>query len=66
MTLFKMTVTITIMTITMIIIIIIIITIMISTRIFENITEKLGKITFFLFTILRVLLPPKVFYVTHW
>ena len=38
---------------------------MISTTIFQNITEKLEKMTYFLFTILGVLLPPKVLYANH-
>ena len=36
----------------------------ISITIFQNITEKLEKMTYFVFTILGVLLPPKVFYAT--
>ena len=48
-----------------IIIIITIITIMISTTIFQNITEKLEKMTYFAFTMLGVLLLPKVFYAIH-
>ena len=43
----------------------IIITMMISTTIFQNITEKLEKMTYFVFTILEVLLPAKVLYATH-
>ena len=43
-----------------IIIILVIIPIIISTTIFQNITEKLEKMTYFVFTILGVLLPPKV------
>ena len=43
----------------------IIITMMISTTIFQNITEKLERMTYFVFTILEVLLPPKVLYATH-
>ena len=39
--------------------------IMISTAIFQNITEKLENITYFVFTILEILLPPKVLYATH-
>ena len=54
MTLYKLIIAI-IMTITIIVIIIII---MISTTMFQNITEKLEKITYFVFTILGVLLPP--------
>ena len=54
MTLYKLIIAI-IMTITIIIIIIII---MISTTMFQNITEKLEKMTYFVFTILGVLLPP--------
>ena len=38
---------------------------MISTTIFQNITEKLEKMTYFVFTVMGVLLPPKVFYATH-
>ena len=38
---------------------------MISTTIFQKITENLEKITYFVFTILGVLLPPKVLYPTH-
>ena len=54
MTLYKLIIRI-IMTITMIIIIII----MISTTMFQkNITEKLEKMTYFVFSILEVLLPP--------
>ena len=41
------------------------ITMMISTAIFQNINEKLEKMIYFVFTILGVLLPPKVLYVTH-
>ena len=63
MTLFKIIITI-IMTITMIIIIIIII-IIISTTIFQNITEKLEKMTYFVFTILGKLLPHMVLYATN-
>ena len=48
-----------------IIIILIIIPIIISTTIFQNITEKLEKMTYFVFTILGVLLPLKVSYATH-
>ena len=47
------------------VIIIIMMMIMISTAIFQNITEKSEKITYFVFTILEVLLPPKVLYATH-
>ena len=36
----------------------------ISITIFQNITEKLEKMTYFVSTILGVLLPPKVFYAT--
>ena len=36
------------------------ITIMISTTIFQNITQKLEKVTYFVFTIFGVLLPLKV------
>ena len=60
MTLYKLIIAI-IMTITIIVIIIIliiIIIIMISTTMFQNITEKLEKMTYFVFTILGVLLPP--------
>ena len=39
--------------------------IMISTTIFQNIAEKLEKLTHFVFTILGVLLPHKVLYATH-
>ena len=45
--------------------IIIIIIVMISTTIFQNITEKLEKMTYFVFTFLRVLLPANVLYTTH-
>ena len=70
MILFKIIITIIIMTITMIIIIkimiiIIIILLMISTTIFQNITEKLEKVTYFVFTILEVLLLPNLLYATH-
>ena len=61
MTLFKIILTIIIITITMIIII----EIIISTTIFENITEKLEKVIYFVFTILGVLLSPNVLYITH-
>ena len=44
--------------------IIVIIIIMVSTAIFQNITGKLEKITYFVFLILEMLLP-KVFYDTH-
>ena len=44
---------------------IIIIEIIISTTIFENITEKLEKVIYFVFTILGVLLSPNVLYITH-
>ena len=40
--------------------------IMISTTMFQNITEKLEKMTYFVFTILGVLLPPKILYATRW
>ena len=60
MILFKIIITI-IMAITMMIII----TMMISKTIIQNITEKLEKMTYFVFTILEVLLPPKVLYATH-
>ena len=46
-------------------VIIIIIIIMISTTIFQKITEKLDKMTYFVLTILGVLLPPKVLYGTQ-
>ena len=52
-------------TITITVIIIIIIIIMISTTIFQKITEKLDKMTYFVLTILGVLLPPKVLYGTQ-
>ena len=39
--------------------------IMISITMFQNITEKLEEITYFVFTVLEVLLPPKVLYPTH-
>ena len=71
MTLFKIIIKIIIMTRTMIIIVIIIIIIiltilkMTSTTIFQNVTEKLEKMTYFLLTILGVLLLPKVLYATH-
>ena len=44
---------------------IIIIIVMISTTIFQNITEKLEKMAYFVFTILGVLLPANVLYATH-
>ena len=37
----------------------------ISTTIFQSITEKLEEMTYFVFPVLGVLLPPKVLYVTH-
>ena len=46
-------------------VIIIIIIIMISTTIFQKITEKLDKMTYFVLTILGVLLPAKVLYGTQ-
>ena len=49
---------------TIIVIILVIITIII-TIIFQNVTEKLEKMTYFVFTILGVLLPPKMLYATH-
>ena len=52
----------TIIIITTVIIIIIIIMIIISTTIFQNITDKLVKITYFVFTIFFVFLLPKVLY----
>ena len=58
--LFKIIITI-IMAITMMIIT----TMMISTTIFQNISEKLEKMAYFIFTIMEVLLPPSVLYVTH-
>ena len=61
MTLFKIIITIAIMAIMVKTIIIIII----STTISQNITEKIEKITYFAFTILGVLLAPKVFYASH-
>ena len=60
MILFKIIITI-IMAITMMIIT----TMMISTTIFQNITEKLEKMTYFVFTILGKLLPHKVLYATN-
>ena len=48
-----------------IVIVIIIIIIIISTTISQNITEKLEKMEHFVFTILGVLLPPKLLYATH-
>ena len=33
--------------------------------VFQNVTEKLEKVTYFVSTILGVLLPPKVLYATH-
>ena len=39
--------------------------IMISTAFFQNINEKLEEITYFVFTILGVLLPPNLLYPTH-
>ena len=58
-----------VMTIILIIIIIIIkvivIIIIILTIIFQNITEKSEKMTYFVFTILGMLLPSKMFYATH-
>ena len=38
---------------------------MISTTIFQNIIEKLEKMTYFVFNILGVLLPPKVLHAIH-
>ena len=38
---------------------------MISKIILQNYTEKLEKMTYLTFTILGVLLPPKVLYITH-
>ena len=61
MNLFKIITAIIIMTVIMKIRII---TKIISITIFQNITEKLEKMTYFVFTILGVLLPPKVFYAT--
>ena len=58
MTLFKIIITI-IMTITMII------TMRILTTIFQNITEKLEKMAYFVPTILELLLLPKVLIVTY-
>ena len=49
---------------TAIIIITITIVIMISTTIFQNITETLEKVTYLVFIILRVLLPSNVLYAT--
>ena len=49
---------------TAILIITITIVIMISTTIFQNITETLEKVTYFVFIILRVLLPSNVLYAT--
>ena len=63
MTLFKIIITITIMAITTALIIMTII--MISATIFRNITEKLEKMRYFVFTIFGVLLLPKVLYATH-
>ena len=66
MTLFKtITATTTAATTITITVIIIIIIIMISTTIFQKITEKLDKMTYFVLTILGVLLPPKVLYGTQ-
>ena len=59
MTLYKIIITITIMAIIIIIIIII------WATIFQNVTEKLEKMTYFVFKILGVLLLPKVLYGTH-
>ena len=53
------TITITIIIITTIIIM------MISTTIFQSITEKLEKMTYFVFTFLGVLLPPNLLYATR-
>ena len=39
--------------------------IMISTAIFQNITEKLETVTYFVFTIFGVLLAQKVLHATH-
>ena len=64
MTLFK-TITATTTAATTITTTVIIITTMISTTIFQNITEKLDKMTYFVLTILGVLLPPKVLYGTQ-
>ena len=58
MTLYKIIITITIMAIIIIIIII-------WATIFQNVTEKLEKMTYFVFKILGVLLLPKVLYGTH-
>ena len=46
--------------------ILLLIIIMSSTIIFQDITEKLEKMTHFNFTILGLLIPPKVLYATHW
>ena len=54
-----------IITIIIITAVIIIMMISISTTIFQSITEKLEEMTYFVFTVLGVLLPPKVLYVTH-
>ena len=64
MTLFK-TITATTTAATTITTTVIIIIIMISTTIFQKITEKLDKMTYFVLTILGVLLPPKVLYGTQ-
>ena len=58
------TTTTTATTTTIIIIITITIAIMISATIFQNITETLEKVTYFVFIILRVLLPSSVLYAT--
>ena len=42
-----------------------IIIMMISTTIFQSITEKLEKMTYFVFTFLGVLLPPNLLYATR-
>ena len=38
---------------------------MISATIFQNVTEKLERMTYFVLTILKVPLPPKVLYATR-
>ena len=58
MTLFKIIIIIKILIIMTMLTITVII--MISTKIFQNITEKLEKVTYFVFTIFGVLLPLKV------
>ena len=60
MTLFKIITTAIIMTVIKTTIMI-----LISTTVFKNINEQLEKMIYFVFTILGMLLPPKVLYATH-